>query len=312
MKITFFDDWRLGVLKGPKHIVDVTSVVANKVDHTGPGDLIAGVIAKWAKFEGPIADAVKKKKGHPLSSVRLRAPLPRPVNIACMAVNYMEDGTRTEPAPINTFMKSPMSIIGPDEAMVLPDIPASVFEGEAEIALVIGRHASHVKAKDAHKYIFGYMNFIDGSARGVQPAAQSFYQMKSRDTFAPIGPWIVTADEIPDPQNLQVRLWNNGVLKQNYNTSDMAHNIGRSLEFVTSIHALAPGDILALGTNHRGLHALQHGDKLELEVEGGLGRLKIRIKDKLKRAWPRETRLERQDKGEEALAVQSGGKYAKV
>ena len=137
-------------------------------------------------------------------------------------------------------------------------------------------------------HIFGYMNFIDGSARGVQPAAQSFYQMKSRDTFAPIGPWIVTADEVKKPQNLQVKLWNNGELKQNYNTNDMAHNIQRSLEFVSSIHTLAPDDIIALGTNHRGLHAFQDGDKIELEVEG-LGRLKIKVKDKLKRKWPRET-----------------------
>ena len=311
MKIAYFDDWRLGVLQGDSHIVDVTKIAEKKVPHVRRQELINGVIENWSEFKAPFEKAAKSGKGVKLSSVKLRAPLPQPVNIACMAVNYMEDGTRAEPAPINTFMKSPMSIIGPGEAMVLPDIPASVFEGEAEIALVIGKRASHVKAKDAKKYIFGYVNFIDGSARGVQPAAQSFYQMKSRDTFAPVGPWIVTADEIKNPQKLQVRLWNNGVLKQNYNTSDMAHNIGRSVEFVTSIHALAPGDIIALGTNHRGLHAFQHGDKIDLEVEGGLGRLSIKVKDKLRREWPRETRLERQDKGEEALAKQSGGKYAK-
>lgn len=310
MKLMVFNDNRVGVLKG-ENVVDITAVIS-AIPHTGPGNLMSGLIARWADCRGAIDQAVAAGAGTPVSQVTIHPPLPKPVNIDCMAVNYMEDGTRTEPAPINAFHKSPGCIIGHGATMVLPDMPASVFEGEAELALVIGKPASHVPAARAMEYVFGYMNFIDGSARGVQPAAQSFYQMKSRDTFAPIGPWIVTADEIPDPQNLQVRLWNNGVLKQNYNTSDMAHNIGRSLEFVTSIHALAPGDILALGTNHRGLHALQHGDKLELEVEGGLGRLKIRIKDKLKRAWPRETRLERQDKGEEALAVQSGGKYAKV
>jgi len=196
--------------------------------------------------------------------------------------------------------------------MVLPDIPATVFEGEAEIALVIGKKATNVKAADAMSYIFGYMNFIDGSARGVQPAAQSFYQMKSRDTFAPIGPWIITADEIPDPHNLQVRLWNNGVLKQNYNTSDMAHKIPRCIEFVSSIHTLVPGDIIALGTNHRGLHAFQDGDQIELEVEGGLGRLKIAVKDELKRSWVRETRLERESKGLDPIANQTGGKYSKT
>src|SRR5207248_11426345 len=112
---------------------------------------------------------------------RVRPPLPRPSNIVCMAVNYMEDGTRSEPAPINAFLKSPNSVIGQGDTMVLPDVPATIFEGEAEIALVIGKHASRVSADRAMDYIFGYTNFIDGSARGV-PA---FYQMKSRDTFAP-------------------------------------------------------------------------------------------------------------------------------
>src|SRR6202051_1331833 len=93
-----------------------------------------------------------------------RAPLPRPENIICMAVNYMEDGTLAEPAPINAFMKSPSAIIGDGDTMVLPDMAASVFEGEAEIAVVIGKRASHVKAADAMKYVFGYTNFIDGSA----------------------------------------------------------------------------------------------------------------------------------------------------
>ena len=129
-----------------------------------------------------------------------------------MAVNYMEDGTLPEPAPINAFMKSPSAIIGDGDTMVLPDMAASVFEGEAEIALVIGKRASHVQAADAMSYVFGYTNFIDGSARGVVPPTNVFYQMKSRDTFAPIGPCIVTADEIKDPHKLQIRLTNNGAV----------------------------------------------------------------------------------------------------
>src|SRR6516162_7481953 len=98
---------------------------------------------------------------------------------------------KSKPAPINAFMKSPSAVIGDRGAMVLPDMAASIFEGEAELAVVIGRRASHVKAADAMKYIFGYTNFIDGSARGVVPPTNVFYQMKSRDTFAPIGPYIV-------------------------------------------------------------------------------------------------------------------------
>jgi 2-keto-4-pentenoate hydratase/2-oxohepta-3-ene-1,7-dioic acid hydratase in catechol pathway len=135
--------------------------------------------------------------------------------------------------------------------------------------------------------------------------------MNSRDTFCPIGPWLVTADEIADPLNLQVKLWVNGELKQNYNTSDMAHKIPRVIEWITSIHALEPGDIVATGTNHRGLSAFQDGDKIELEVEG-LGRLHINVRDDLKRTWARETRLDRMEKGLEGTTPQLTGKYAKA
>jgi 2-keto-4-pentenoate hydratase/2-oxohepta-3-ene-1,7-dioic acid hydratase in catechol pathway len=308
MKLAYFDDYKLGVVKGDG-IVDVTAAVRD-IPHLGPGDLINGVIARFAEVRPKIEAAAAAGSPKPLASVRLRAPLPKPTNIDCMAVNYMEDGTRDAPAPINAFHKSPGAIIGPGETMVLPDAPASVFEGEAEVAVVIGKRASNVKAADAMQYVFGYMNFIDGSARGLPPPGNVFFQMKSRDTFAPIGPWIVTADEIADPQRLQVRLWNNGEIRQNFNTSDMAHDIRRCIEWVTSIHTLEPGDILATGTNHRGLHAFQDGDKIELETEG-LGRLVFNVRDDLKRTWEKETRLQRQDKGLDPIAPQTGGKYAK-
>jgi 2-keto-4-pentenoate hydratase/2-oxohepta-3-ene-1,7-dioic acid hydratase in catechol pathway len=193
---------------------------------------------------------------------------------------------------------------------VLPDVPAGIFEGEAEVAVVIGRRATRVPAANAMDYVFGYVNFIDGSARGLPPPGNVFYQMKSRDTFAPIGPFLVTADEIADPQKLQIRLWVNGTLKQNFNTSDMAHDIGRCIEWVSAIHTLEPGDILATGTNHRGLSSFQDGDLVELETDG-LGRLRVHIRDDLKRTWSRDTRLEHKQKGLEGPHTpQLTGRYA--
>jgi 2-keto-4-pentenoate hydratase/2-oxohepta-3-ene-1,7-dioic acid hydratase in catechol pathway len=308
LKILYFDDFKLGVLT-KDGVVDVTSVVKD-VPHLGPHDLINGVIDRFGDYRKKLEEAAASGRAIPLDKVRIRPPLPRPVNIDCMAVNYMEDGTRAEPAPINAFLKSPNSIIGHGDTMVLPDVPAGVFEGEAEVALVIGRRARNVKAADAMSYVFGYMNFIDGSARGLPPAGNTFYQMKSRETFAPIGPYIVTADEVADPHKLQVKLWVNGKLMQNFNTDDMAHKIPRCVEFVSSIHTLEPGDILATGTNHRGLNAFQDGDVVELETDG-LGRLRINVRDDLKRTWPRDTRLEYKTKGgKDAFAPQSGGKYA--
>jgi 2-keto-4-pentenoate hydratase/2-oxohepta-3-ene-1,7-dioic acid hydratase in catechol pathway len=308
MKLCFFDDFKLGAVKGD-NVVDLSAAVAD-IPRTHPQDVLVGVITQFQQRKAKLEAAIAASDGVPLKSVRLRPPVPRPQTIDCMAVNYMEDGTRSEPAPINAFHKSPSAIIGNGDTMVLPDVPATIFEGEAEIALVIGKRATNVKAADAAQYIFGYMNFIDGSARGLPPAGNTFFQMKSRDTFAPIGPFLVTADEIPDPQKLQVKLWVNGTLMQNYNTDDMAHKIHRCIEWLSSIHTLEPGDIVALGTNHRGLNPFMDGDTVELEVER-LGRLTFKIKDDLKRTWARETRLMRQEKGFDTPTTQISGKYAK-
>ena len=309
MKILYFDDFKLGVLKGDT-VVDVSAVVQD-IPHTGPHDLINGLIERFDDYRGKIEAAVKSGTGVPVSSVHIRPPLPKPGNIDCMAVNYMEDGTRDAPAPINAFHKSASAIIGEGDTMVLPDVPATIFEGEAEIALVIGKRASNVSQANALNYVFGYVNFIDGSARGLPPAGNVFFQMKSRDTFAPIGPYLVTADEIDDPQKLDIKLWVNGEVKQDFNTDDMAHKIPRCIEWASSIHALEPGDILATGTNHRGLSSFMDGDKVELECEG-LGRLTFHIQDNLKRTWSRDTRLEHAEKGADGPATpRLTGKYAK-
>jgi 2-keto-4-pentenoate hydratase/2-oxohepta-3-ene-1,7-dioic acid hydratase in catechol pathway len=307
MKLLFFDDFRLGVLSG-NGVVDVTEAVRD-IPHVGPHDLVNGLIARFADYRKALERAAERGQALPLESLRIRPPLPKPTTIVCMAVNYMEDGTRAEPAPINAFLKSPSAIIGPGDTMVLPDVPATIFEGEAELAVVIGKRACRVSAADAMDYVFGYTNFVDGSARGLPPAGNTFFQMKSRDTFAPIGPYLVTADEVPNPQSRPIRLWVNGELKQTFNTDDMAHPIPRCIEWVSAIHTLEPGDILATGTNHRGLSAFMDGDVVELETEG-LGRLRFNVRDDLERTWARETRLDRQQRGLEGTTPQLGGKYA--
>src|SRR3981081_4718000 len=312
MKILYFNDFRLGVLKGDNSVVDVTAIVQD-IPHTGPGDLINGLIDRFSSYRQKLEQAVAQGQGVPLASVRIRHPLPKPTTI-----NYTADGTRSAPAPINAFHKSPSAIIGNGDTMVLPDVPATIFEGEAEMAVIIGKRASHVKAADAMDYVFGYTNFIDGSARGLPPAGNVFFQMKSRDTFAPIGPYIVTKDEIKDTQKLQIRLGTNGTLMQNFNTDDMGHKVPRCIEWLTSIHTLEPGDIIATGTNHRGLNPFMDGDKVEIETEGP-GRLTFNIKDELKRKWERKTRLQMHERAAQKtpgnypdITPQAEGKYAKT
>ena len=308
MKIIFFDDFRLGVLSGDQ-VVDVSDKVTD-IPMVGPHDLINGLIENFENYRSVFEAAAASGDGVPLDGVRIRPPLPRPINIDCMAVNYMENGTRSEPAPINAFTKAPNSIIGPDDTMVLQDIPATVFEGEAELGVVIGKRCYQVSEAEAMDYVFGYINFIDGSARGLPPAGNVFFQMKARETFTPIGPYLVTKEEISDPQSLPIKLWVNGNLMQDFNTDDMAHSITRCIEWISHVHALEPGDIIATGTNHGGLNPFHDGDVVELECEG-LGRLKINIRDDLKRTWERTTRLKRIEKGlEPPHAPQLTGKYA--
>src|SRR5262245_46873791 len=130
MRLCYFDDFRLGVVKGT-NVVDVTSVVSD-IPRTGPHNLMSGLIERFDNYRAKLEQAAASSAGVPLSSVRIREPLPKPANIVCMAVNYMEDGTRTEPAPINAFHKNPNAIIGDGDTMVLPDVGAKAFEGEAE------------------------------------------------------------------------------------------------------------------------------------------------------------------------------------
>lgn len=307
MKLLFFDDYRLGVALDDS-VVDVTAVVAD-LPRTTPQALMTAVITRWGETRDLLRAEAEKGVGIPLDAVQVRPPLPAPPNIDCMARNYMEDGTLTERPPINAFHKTPSSIVGQGDTMILPDVPATIFEGEAELGVVIGRRGKDIPVDEAMAYVFGYTNLIDGSARGIPPRENAFYQMKSRDTFCPIGPFIVTADEVPDPQNLSVRLWNNGALMQAFNTLDMAYTIAESIAFVSSVHTLQPGDLLATGTNHRGLHPFMDGDVVELEV-GNLGRLRVLVRDDLQRAWKRETRHDRAAAGLKGTTPQLTGKYA--
>lgn len=308
MKLAYFDNFQLGILTD-KGLVDVSHIIMD-IPHTNPGNLMSGLIENFENYRSKLETAAEKGVAFPLDSIKIQPPLPKPGAIDCMAVNYMENGTLKEKPQINGFHKSPSAIIGNGDTMILPDVPATIFEGEAELGLIIGKRASNVSESDAMDHVFGYLNFIDGSARGLPPDRNVFFQVKSRATFAPIGPFIVTADEIPDPQNLSVKLWVNGELKQDFNTNDMAHKIPKAISWLSSIHTLEPGDLIATGTNHRGLSSFQHGDKIELEVEM-LGRLTINVQDDLRRTWGRETRLDRKNAGYETPTPQLTGKYAK-
>jgi 2-keto-4-pentenoate hydratase/2-oxohepta-3-ene-1,7-dioic acid hydratase in catechol pathway len=227
------------------------------------------------------------RNGVSLSGVRLRPPLPRPSKILCCIGNYWEH-TQRDPRPLNMFLKSPEAVVGPGDTVVLPDFPASVFHHEAELAIVIKGPAKSLKEADCHQAVFGYTCFIDVSAReeGRRTWRAGSFLGKSFDTFAPLGPCIVTADEIPDPHKLRVRFWVNGELHHSYTTDDMEHRISEVVAFASAVMTLNTGDLIACGTNHEGLGPLQDGDLGVIEIEG-IGRMEVRVVDPLRRRWER-------------------------
>ena len=285
MKLALYDDYQLGVINGDR-VVNAMSAVEG-MSFRRPQDMMEEVIINWDEMRPRIESAVEGQDGVALGSVRLRAPVPKPPKLICAAVNYLEFGQR-EAAVLDAFLKSPTAVIGNGDTCELPPAPASVFHHEPELAFVIGKTASKVEQDDALSYIFGYTNFLDMSARGLQGAVgNSFFLGKCWDTFAPMGPALVTADEIDDPQDLQVRLWNNDEPRHDFPTSDMAHKIPELISEMSKITTLEPGDVIATGVNHQHIGAVQNGDVLRMEIEGLGPPLIINVSDPSGREWPR-------------------------
>ena len=292
MRFTFIDDFSPAVVTD-RGVVDVSHVLKS-IPKLDAQDLLEGLVQRFDEFRPLLEEAAASGDTKPVGQVRFRPPVPRPGKMVCMAGNYLEGGTIPRPYDVDAFLKAPSSVIGDGDTVILPDAPATVFQHEAELGVVIAREMKQVEASKALDHVFGFLNFMDVSARGITPNGNnSFWWQKSWDTFGPIGPWIVTADEIEDTQRLQIRLWNNGDLRHDFNTSDMARSVAEVLEWVSTESTLYPGDIVATGTNHLGLGPMQDGERVVLEVEG-LGRLSVNVRDDYGRTWVRETVAEQE------------------
>jgi 2-keto-4-pentenoate hydratase/2-oxohepta-3-ene-1,7-dioic acid hydratase in catechol pathway len=217
----------------------------------------------------------------PLASVELRAPIPKPPKILCMGLNYRDhalEGKAELPKYPTIFPKYTNTVIGSGENIVLPKNSRKP-DYEAELAFVIGRGGRHIKASDWRDHVFGYMNSNDVSARDVQGAVSQWTMGKNFDTFAPMGPYLVTADEINDPHNLNISLTLNGEKLQNSNTGEMIFKIPETIEFLSSILTLESGDVILTGTpsgvgfSYRPPKWLTPGAEVVVQVEG-LGELR--------------------------------------
>ncbi|MBM2826271.1 MAG: Fumarylacetoacetate hydrolase [Dehalococcoidia bacterium] len=292
MKFVLFEDGRPGLLKD-RGVVDIGNVVRELGVRNGQAAMEA-IITNMDAIRAELSRLEQEGEVVPLSSVAFQAPLPKPGKILCMGGNFTEFGHRA-PGPMWGFLKSSEAVVGPRGTVILPPDDANIFHHEAELVLVFGRAGKDVKEDEAMDYVFGYTCGVDVSAR--MPAAQGggptafrawrgVSAGKSFPTFAPIGPAIVTKDQVSDPQRLQIRLSVNDELRGDFNTSDMAHSIAKSIAFVSSFESFGPGDILYTGTNHQGLGAMQDGDNISIEIDE-VGGFTFTVQDPLKRRWQR-------------------------
>jgi len=253
---------------------------------SSPQLTMQSIIDDFDRLRPELERRVRASQALPVASVRLRAPLPRPGKILACIANYWEHGA-LEARPLNMFLKSSDAVIGPGDTIVLPEFTEPwIFMHEAELALVMKGPAKMVKREDWRRAVFGYTGMIDVSARGEgrRTWKTGSWLGKSFDTFAPIGPCIATADEIPNPNDVHVQFWVDGQLRHNYNTDDMEHLVPELVEFATTIMTLNSGDVIACGTNHEGLGPLQDGEVVDFEIHG-IGRMQLRVRDPLARSW---------------------------
>lgn len=284
MRIAAFSDDRLGVVARDETVVDVTDLL-QPFEPIEAADLLPDLIVHFEELQPELERRVALGGGKPLAEVRLRSPLTRPSKIICLMGNYRE-GTDRPLQVLDLFFKSPEGIAGPGDTVILPPHQADIFHHEAELAVVIGREAKDVSAAEAMDAVFGYVAYNDVSARGLGRAGINSFLGKSFDTFALFGPWIVTKDEIPDPQALHITVDVNGERRQDYSTSDMERPVPELIEYISAMTTLHPGDAICCGTNHQGLGAVQDGDEMVTAVSG-IGSFTVHVRDEHERGWQR-------------------------
>lgn len=212
----------------------------------------------------------------PLAGTALAAPLARPGKVVAAPVNYADH--KAEMAEVRTvadygvFLKAPTSVIGPGDRVRLPYRDMRTDQ-EGELAVVIGRTASRVPAERALDHVFGYSALLDITVRSGEDRSTR----KSFDTFTPLGPWVTTADEVGDPQDLRLRCWVDGELRQDTSTAAMVFGVAELIAYASHVMTLEPGDVIATGTP-AGVGAIAAGQRVAVEISK-VGRLEVDVTD---------------------------------
>jgi 2-keto-4-pentenoate hydratase/2-oxohepta-3-ene-1,7-dioic acid hydratase in catechol pathway len=271
MRLVTFDDGRLGAVDGDA-VVDLTAACG--VEGAGtPGPLHAAIVAGTlpSGLDDPRLDGAPRLA---LDGLTLGSPLPRPGKIVAAPVNYLahrdEMRETLTVAELGVFLKAPTSVIGPGDTVELPYDDVRTDQ-EGELAVVIGRRARHVAPEHALEHVFGYTCALDMTIRSTEDRSTR----KSFDTFTPLGPWVVTADEIADPGALTLRCWVNGELRQEASTGTLIFGVPDLVAYASSVMTLEPGDVIATGTP-AGVGPVAGGDVVAVEIER-VGRLEVRV-----------------------------------
>jgi 2-keto-4-pentenoate hydratase/2-oxohepta-3-ene-1,7-dioic acid hydratase in catechol pathway len=282
MRLALFNKGRLGLVDGDD-LIDVTDQIGG-ADTAGPAGALQRHIETVAE-EGAVRFDLTGRPRIPLAEADLQAPLPRPGKIIGAPVNYLDHKAEmeytTSVADLGVFLKANSSVIGPGQDILLPYTDKRTDQ-EGELGVVIGRTATHVSADEALDHVFGYTCVLDITVRSGEDRSTR----KSFDTFTPIGPWIVTADEIPAPDTLDLRCDVGGATRQETNTADLIFGVRELIAYTSSVMTLHPGDVIATGTP-AGVGPLSHGDRVVLDIER-VGRLEVGVDGS--RAVPYEQR----------------------
>lgn len=277
MKIAIFNEDLLGIVKEDK-VVDVSK--AANWDTNNPESSFLYLVENYEQLKDNMEKEAETGKAYAIQDVFFKSPVPSTRKIWAAPVNYKshqdEMNKMFNNAPrtieeIALFLKSPESLSGPMDPILLPYKDRRT-DHEAELGYVVGKKAKNVKAEEAENYIFGYFALLDISIRGNEERTWR----KSFDTFTPIGPWIVTADEIDNPNDLKMTLWVNDEVRQDGSTKHLIYDCFKCFEVACDNMTLLPGDIIATGTPD-GVGPIEAGDKVRIKIED-IGEFTVDVK----------------------------------
>jgi 2-keto-4-pentenoate hydratase/2-oxohepta-3-ene-1,7-dioic acid hydratase in catechol pathway len=273
MRLATFDDDRIGVVRGDS-VIDITEQLDDT--HHGGWSRMRRLISGWdAAKAASLTDGMPVA---PLSTVTLRAPIPDPSKILAAPVNYRDHQTEMQQdwhvSGLGLFLKAPSSVADPGSTVLLPYHDRR-FDQEGELGCIIGRRARRVSPEEALSHVFGYTGAFDITMRGGEDRSTR----KSFESFTPLGPWIVTSDEFGDPDDVDLRCWVSGTLRQHANTRDLIWGVAQLISYASWISPLEPGDVLITGTP-AGVGPLADGDTIRLELARLGAPLEVTVSDR--------------------------------